>query len=140
MKRILATFLILFSFLSVSAQTVTGKWKNFNSDGEVNSIIEVYKEDGKIYGKVDRILKEENRDRVCTKCDGDLKDQPIKGMVLMEGLEKDGDEYSGGTIVDPKTGKEYRCKIWLDENDPNKLNVRGYLAVFYKTKVWERAD
>ncbi len=140
MKRILATFLILFSFLSVSAQTVTGKWKNFNSDGEVNSIIEVYKEDGKIYGKVDRILKEENRDRVCTKCDGDLKDQPIEGMVLMEGLEKDGDEYSGGTIVDPKTGKEYRCKIWLDENDPNKLNVRGYLAVFYKTKVWERAD
>ncbi len=140
MKRILATFLILFSFLSVSAQTVTGKWKNFNSDGEVNSIIEVYKEDGKIYGKVNRILKEENRNRVCTKCDGDLKDQPIEGMVLMEGLEKDGDEYSGGTIVDPKTGKEYRCKIWLDENDPNKLNVRGYLAVFYKTKVWERAD
>lgn len=140
MKRILGTFLILFSFLTVSAQSVTGKWQNFNHEGEPNSIIEVYKKDGKIYGKVDRIMKEEDRDRVCTECDGALKDQPIEGMVLMQGLEKEGNEYSGGTIVDPKSGKEYRCKIWLDENDPDRLNVRGYLAFFYKTKVWERAE
>ena len=140
MIRILGTLLIIFSFLPVSAQDVTGKWQNFNHDGEVNSIIEVYKKDGKIYGRVDRIMREKDRDRVCTECEGKLKDQPIEGMVLMQGLTKDGEEYSGGTIVDPKTGKEYRCKIWLDENDPNKLNVRGYLAVFYKTKVWERAE
>lgn len=139
-KILICLFILPVLSTSLSAQKVTGEWKNFNKEGKVNSIINVYKKDGKIYGKVDRIMKEEDRDRVCTACDGELKNKPIEGMVIMQGLEKDGDEYNGGTIVDPKTGKEYRCKIWLDENNPDILKVRGYLAFFYKTKTWERAD
>lgn len=141
MKKLLTCLsIITFLSFSLSAQEVTGKWKNFNHEGKVNSIITVFKKDGKVYGKVDRIMKEEDRDRVCTACDGELKNKPIEGMVIMQGLEKDGDEYSGGTIVDPKTGKEYRCKIWIDADNPDVLKVRGYLAFFYKTKTWERAD
>ncbi|AVR47507.1 DUF2147 domain-containing protein [Christiangramia fulva] len=141
MKNIL-TYLFCMGFLcfSLNAQDVTGKWKNFNSDGKVNSIIKVYKKDGKIYGKVVKIMKEEDRDRVCTKCDGELKNKPIEGMVIMRGLHKEGDKYVGGHIVDPKKGKEYRCKIWLKENNPDLLKVRGYLAFFYKTKTWERVE
>ncbi|APU69708.1 MULTISPECIES: DUF2147 domain-containing protein [Christiangramia] len=140
MRYFLAPILLIFLGQSLFAQEVTGKWENRNHEGTVNSIIEIYKEDGKYFGKVDRIMKEEDRDRVCSECDGELKDQPIEGMTFMWDLEKNGSEYSGGTIVDPKSGKEYRCKIWLDENDPDRLNVRGYLAFFYKTKVWERAE
>lgn len=84
-------------------------------------------------------MKEEDRDRLCTECKGELKNQPIEGMELMKGLRKEGDEYVGGTIVDPKSGKEYRCKVWLDEDNPDILKVRGYLAFFYKTKIWRRA-
>lgn len=141
MKNIL-TCLCCFGFLcfSFQAQEVTGKWKNFNHEGKVNSIIKIYEKDGKIFGKVDRIMKEEDRDRVCTKCDGKLKNEPVEGMVIMRDLEKEGNKYVDGTVVDPKSGKEYRCKIWLDENNPDVLNVRGYLAFFYKTKTWERAE
>lgn len=141
MKRILL-HIVFFSILAmpVNAQDVVGKWENTNEDGRVNSIIQVYEEGGKIYGKVYRITKEEDRDRVCTECEGDLKNKPIEGMVLMRNLEKEGGQYVGGTIVDPKSGKEYRCKIWLDEDDPNTLKVRGYLAFFYKTKTWQRAE
>lgn len=140
MYKILTCFTLIFFCFSLSAQEVTGEWKNFNKEGKANSIIKVFEKDGKIYGKVERILKEEDRDRVCTKCEGELKNEPVEGMLIMKGLEKDGDEYSGGTIVNPKTGKKYRCKIWLDENNPDILKVRGYLAFFYKTKTWERAD
>ncbi len=141
MKSILL-HIVFFCILAipVNAQDVVGKWENTNEDGRVNSIIQVYEEDGKVYGKVHRITKEEDRDRVCTKCEGDLKNEPIEGMVLMRNLKKDGEQYVGGTIVDPKSGKEYRCKIWLDEDDPNTLKVRGYLAFFYKTKTWQRAE
>lgn len=131
-------FALLLS-LPVKAQEVTGKWENRNEEGRVNSIIKIYEKGDEIYGKVDRIMKEEDRDRVCTKCDGELKNQPVEGMELMKGLSRDGDKYTGGTIVDPKTGKEYRCKIWLDEDNPDVLKVRGYLAFFYKTKTWRRA-
>lgn len=138
----LPLILILSLLLGISsqAQSVLGKWENRNEDGKVNSIIEVYEKDDKIYGKVDRIMREEDRDRVCSKCEGELKDEPIEGMELMKGLKKDGDEYSGGTIVDPKSGKEYRCKIWLDEDNPDVLKVRGYISLFYKTKKWRRAE
>jgi len=135
----LKILLLLFLSFPVQSQTVLGKWENTNEKGKVNSIIHVYEKENKIYGKVDRIMKEEDRDRVCTKCEGDLKDEPIEGMELMKGLEKDGDEYVGGTIVDPKSGKEYRCKIWLDDDNPDVLKVRGYISLFYRTKKWRRA-
>ena len=61
-------------------------------------------------------------------------------MEIMQGLVKDGEEYSDGTIVDPKTGKEYRCKIWIDEEEPDVLNIRGYIALFYQTRTWQRAE
>ncbi|MCM4156485.1 DUF2147 domain-containing protein [Gramella sp. AN32] len=131
---------ILFFSISVNAQDVVGKWENRNEEGTVNSIIEIYREGDKIYGKVDKIMKEEDREKICTNCEGKLKDQPIEGMVLMQGLEKEGDIYEGGTIVDPKTGKEYRCKIWIDEENPDVLKIRGYLAFFYRTKTWQRAE
>ena len=138
----LSFLFILFLFLNipVQAQSVIGKWENRNEDGKVNSIVEVYEKDNKIYGKVDHIMKEEDRDRLCTKCEGELKDQPVQGLEIMKGLEKEGDEYVGGSIVDPKTGKKYRCKIWLNEDNPDILMVRGYISLFYKTKKWRRAE
>lgn len=141
MKKLAIFVLFLLGSVSfANAQSVLGKWENRNEDGKVNSIIKVYEKNGKVFGKVDRILKEEDRDRVCTKCEGDLKDKPVEGMEIMQDLQKEGDEYVDGTIVDPKTGKEYRCKIWLDEEDPDLLRIRGYISVFYQTRTWQRAE
>ena len=140
--KFLLQILILVFFLNApaQAQSVIGKWENRNKEGQVNSIIKVYEKNDKVYGKVERIMREEDRDRVCTKCEGDLKNEPIEGMEIMQGLKKDGDEYEGGTIVDPKTGKEYQCKIWLDEDNPDILKIRGYISFFYKTREWRRAE
>lgn len=141
MRKFLLVLLILPLFAhDLSAQDVLGKWENRNEEGVVNSIIEVYEKDGKIYGKVDRIMREEDRERLCTKCEGDLRNKPVEGMEIMQGLVKDGEEYSDGTIVDPNTGKEYRCKIWIDEEEPDVLNIRGYIALFYQTRTWQRAE
>ena len=140
-KNVIFSILLLCAFLNSQAQSVLGKWKTVNEEtGLSTSIIEIYKSGDVLNGKVVKILKEEDRDRVCTKCEGDLKDKPIEGMVVMTGLENDGDEYSGGTVTDPKTGKVYRCKVWLDEDDPKKLNVRGYISFFYRTQTWIRAE
>ncbi|MGB8704290.1 MAG: DUF2147 domain-containing protein, partial [Gillisia sp.] len=142
MKRIVAC--IIFSILGsiqMNGQNVFGKWKTFNQEnGNVNSIIKIYKDGDEVKGKVVRIIKEEDRDRVCENCDGEMKDKPIEGLVILRGLHKDGDEYTGGVVTDPKSGKEYKCKIWLDNENPDQLNIRGYIAFFYKTQTWERLD
>jgi uncharacterized protein (DUF2147 family) len=135
-------FLLIFVAFQAAAfsQEVLGKWKVTNEQGRVNSIVEIYKNGQAYYGKVVRITKEEDRDKRCEKCPGELKDAPIEGLNVIRGFEKEGDEYVNGILLDPKSGKEYKGKIWIDENDPDKLNVRGYIAFFYKTKTWERAE
>ncbi|RKS42688.1 uncharacterized protein DUF2147 [Gillisia mitskevichiae] len=140
-KRIIYSILLLCAGFNLQAQSVLGKWKTVNEEtGQSTSIIEIFKVGEELHGRVVRIIKEEDRDRVCTECEGELKNKPIEGMVVMTGLENDGDEYSGGVVTDPKTGKVYRCKIWLDEDNPKKLNVRGYISFFYRTQTWLRAE
>jgi len=139
MKNICLIVLFLGG-VNLQAQSIFGTWHTINEEtGKPNSIIEIYEEDGVAHGKVVRILKEEDRDQKCTNCEGDLKDQPIEGLELMKGFEKNGHEYVNGLITDPKSGKQYKSKIWIDETNPDRLKVRGYIAFFYKTQTWHRA-
>ncbi|MEP6260671.1 MAG: DUF2147 domain-containing protein [Gillisia sp.] len=132
--------LVILSGVNLQAQSIFGKWHTINEEtGKPNSIIEIYEEDGAAHGKVLKILKEENRDQRCENCTGDLKDKPIEGLELMKGFEKSGKEYVNGLITDPKSGKQYKSKIWIDEGNPDRLKVRGYIAFFYKTQTWHRA-
>ncbi len=140
LKYILLT-LIFITGASVHAQSVLGKWHTLNEDtGKPNALIEIYQEAGMVKGKVLKILKEEDREQVCYNCSGPLKNQPIEGLELMSGFEKKGDVYSGGVITDPNSGKQYKAKIWIDEDNPNRLKVRGFIAFFYKTQTWHRAQ
>ncbi|CAM4366126.1 DUF2147 domain-containing protein [Gillisia limnaea] len=142
MKKSIILFLCLvFTGMNFHAQTVFGKWKTINDEtGISHSIVEIYKdkETGEVKGKLVRMLKEEMQDKLCTLCEGDRKNEPLEGLLIMEGLEKQDSEYVGGVVMDPKTGKEYKCKIWVDEDNPDQLKVRGYMAFLYRTQVWER--
>lgn len=136
--------LLSISLLSVNlilAQDIFGDWKTVDDDSGVEkSIVEIYKEEGQVFGKVKKILKEDERDRRCSKCEGEQKDQKIEGMVILESLSKDGEEYTDGRITDPENGKTYDAKIWLNDEDPNILMVRGYVSLFYRTQEWKRVE
>lgn len=142
MKKILLTCsLIALTILSATAQDVTGKWKTIDDEtGEAKSIVEIYKQDGKVYGKVVEILNPAKKNATCEECPGADKGKPIQGLVIMKGLEKDGDEYNDGTIMDPNSGKVYKCYIELD--GPNKLDVRGYIgfSLLGRTQTWNRVN
>lgn len=138
-KFLLISLMALGGFLM--AQSPVGKWKTWDDEtGQAKSIIEIYKKsDGKYYGKISQILiKPENNN--CVKCSGSLKNKPLIGLEILTNLEKDGDEYGDGEIVDPKTGKVYSCYIELES--ANKLKVRGYLgfSLIGRTQYWTRVD
>jgi len=136
--------LLAVSFLYVNlmfSQNVVGEWKTIDDDtGVAKSIVEVYKEDGKVFGKVKRILREDKRDVRCTECEGERKNEKVEGMVILRNLTKDDDEFTDGTITDPENGKTYDAKIWLNEDDPNTLMVRGYISFLYRTQEWKRVE
>ncbi|WP_028890828.1 DUF2147 domain-containing protein [Tenacibaculum sp. 47A_GOM-205m] len=139
MKKILFALLFTTVSLSMSAQTIFGKWENRDEEtNKVDSVIEVYKKDGKAYAKIVEITDKNRQEAVCDKCSGKRKNNPILGMNILTGLKKDGDEWSGGKILDPKNGKEYKCYIKLDGKD--KLKIRGYVgfSAFGRTAYWHR--
>jgi uncharacterized protein (DUF2147 family) len=75
---------------------------------------------------------------VCDKCSGEYKNQLILGMVFMRNFHMEGDDWVGGTVVDPENGKEYKGKIWAEGAD--KLHMRGYIGISLlgRTEIWER--
>lgn len=136
---ILAVGVFFLTLSTIQAQSVIGKWKTIDDEtGEAKSIVEIYEKSGKIYGKVVDILRADRKKDVCTKCDGAEKNKPIMGMVIINGLKKDGTEYNGGTILDPQNGKKYKCYITLDSAD--KLKLRGYvgISIVGRTQYWTR--
>lgn len=139
--KIIVSVIFVFILSSLSAQSVIGNWKSIDDEtGRPKSIVEIFEKEGKLYGKIIKLYREEGEDPdpICDDCEDDRKDQKVLGMEIIRDMEKDDDEWDDGTICDPKDGKVYDCKLWVDEDDPNKLNVRGYIAFFYRTQYWVR--
>ena len=139
-KNTLCIVLLLVSLMgNAQHHNVLGHWKSIDDvTGKALAIIELYEKSGKIYGRVHDILDPKNKKRLCINCNGDDKNKPILGMTVIKGLVKDQEEYNSGKILDPKSGKLYKCYITLEEKD--KLKVRGFIGVslFGRTQYWYR--
>jgi uncharacterized protein (DUF2147 family) len=121
-----------------------GLWKNIDdATGKPKALIRISESEGELKGKIEKLFRapEEDQNPRCEKCEGDLKDQPIIGMTILSGLKKDGDDYSGGQILDPANGKLYKSKLSVIEGG-KKLNVRGYIGMpmLGRTQTWVREE
>ena len=133
--------LFLFILLPLSSQNIIGKWKTLHEKTKKPiSIVEFYKRDGKVFGKIIEILEKEHENDLCTKCAGQEKNKPVKGLNIIKNMEKFDNEYTNGTIFHPVLGKNFECKIKFDNDNPDKIRVRGYLLFFYGTQFWERIE
>lgn len=137
-------FILLVLLISFNghSQSIFGKWKTIDDEtGKEKSIVEIYQsKNGKAYAKILELLEKDKQDKLCTNCKGKNKNRPIKGLEIINGLIKDDDEWNSAKILDPKTGKEYKCIISLEE--PTKLKVRGYIgfALIGRTQYWHKVE
>ncbi len=141
--------IMILPFVQVQAQDfkaddVLGKWSTIDDEtGRKKSIVELYKDGDKLYGKIIKLfrLPDEDPDPVCDECNEDDSryNQKITGMVIIKGLEWDDDEWDDGKILDPKNGKVYSCKLWLEDG---KLQVRGYMgfSLIGRSQTWLRVE
>ena len=146
MKKILS-FLFLLTMVvsslvfSNDKLSPVGFWKSIDDKtGKAKSVIQIKQTDGSLRGKILKLLDRDGKDPNprCKKCTDKLrKNQPVIGMEILRDLKKDGNEWSGGKILDPKNGKEYKCYIEVLD-DGNKLKVRGYIgfSLFGRTQYW----
>ncbi|MCA1324376.1 DUF2147 domain-containing protein [Herbaspirillum sp. alder98] len=121
-----------------------GLWKNIDdATGKPKALVRITESNGELSGKIEKLFRAPDQDQnpLCEKCEGDLKGQPIIGLTVLSGLKKDGDEYSGGQILDPANGKIYKSKLTVLD-DGKRLNVRGYVGMpmLGRTQTWVREE
>jgi len=143
-----AGIVMLFALPSLAIHAAelspAGLWKTVDDNtGKPRGLMRLTQVNGVYQGKIEKIFPEPGEDQHprCDRCDGTRQGQPILGMTILWGLTKQGDEYQGGEILDPETGKVYRVKMKI-EDEGKKLMVRGFIgfSLLGRTQVWFREE
>ena len=129
---------------SSDTSTPFGQWKTVDDvTGKINSVVDIWEENGKLYGKIERLVNPNpnDPDPRCVRCLGDLKDRRIVGLLILWDLRKDDGQWTGGQILDPDNGKIYRCSITVIDGG-KKLRVRGFIgfSLLGRTEYWLRDE
>lgn len=138
------TLVIAHQASAQEALSPVGRWKTVDDkSGKVKSIVRIWEDKGKLFGRIEKLFRDprEDPDPVCVACQGELKNARVIGMTILTNLSPDGDEWSGGRIVDPENGKSYKCSLKVSEGG-KKLTVRGYVgfSLLGRTQTWLKAE
>jgi len=111
--------------------------------GATRGLVRVEEVNGEYIGTVVAVFSPPAPDPqpLCKLCQGDLKDKPVVGMIILRGVRRSGDTYSTGQILDPDEGRVYRCRIALLD-DGRKLEVRGFIGIplLGRSQTWVRKE
>ncbi|MBM3396589.1 MAG: DUF2147 domain-containing protein [Betaproteobacteria bacterium] len=144
MRGLLLGFALLVATASW-AQSPAGLWRTIDDEtNKERSLVRIVEVGGEFHAIVEKIFPQpgDDPDRLCKKCEGELKNKPVLGMRIMWGMKRKNDtKFDGGTILDPNNGKTYRCKLTLHEQG-RKLEVRGYIGVSLigRSQIWWREE
>ncbi|WP_339880302.1 DUF2147 domain-containing protein [uncultured Algoriphagus sp.] len=132
--------MILLGSQNVVAQSkskIVGVWYNTSKTAQ----IEIMENDDEMIGKI--IWIEQDTDSIdnstdIVNSDTSLRDRPLMGLTILEGLKYNDGIWSDGKIYDPQSGISYTCELQLVKKDV--LEVKGYLGDSWvsRTVEWNR--
>ncbi len=158
MKKALIVFaaFALCAFAAAAADPVEGFWKSVDEKtGEATAFWKIYDKGGVLYGEIVKIVGKSD-DTIATEAKSSYKGFPVQGDVSkmrvvgtpwIYGLSKKSEgEWAGGSIVDPKKGDLYKCKIAFRKADGKKfpqdvLEMRGEIGLgIGRSQFWQRVS
>lgn len=116
-----------------------GLWQPLDSAGRPLGLIRIFEANGLYYGRIEASSPSDDRSARCTRCTDERHGQPIIGLVLMRHLRPQNGQYVGGDILDPDTGRIYRCALRLTDGG-HQLIMRGFLGISLlgRSQTWQR--
>ncbi len=142
-KKILLLFTLILSsnLFAFSEDDILGLWLSKKEDG----VIKIVKKEGQFQGYLvwlKPLLKSQKQEDVLDleNPEDSLKSRKLLGVKMLWGFKFDDDQWEGGNIYDPVSGKTYSAKMSLE--DKQELNLRGYIGIslFGRTEKWKRID
>jgi uncharacterized protein (DUF2147 family) len=130
-----------------SAQaTPVGFWNTISDvDGRPTAVVEIRVINDELSAVVRALLVPATpTDSVCGRCSGERHGLRVIGLEIVRRMRREnsnGDEWSGGEILDPENGKTYRARMQVVDGG-KKLIVRGYigLPLLGRSQTWVRTE
>ncbi len=125
-----------------TAPSAVGLWEKAGESGKPNAWFRIFRCGDAYYGQIVKMFAQNGENPStwhCTKCEGSQKDEPVLGLTFIKNMRRDGLQYQGGTILDPRDGSVYKATMQLSP-DGQKLTVRGYVLVplLGQSEIWHR--
>lgn len=146
--RILLMFFLILSGFEAKADAVTvdglnetavnniaGSWLTYE-DGKPESRVEIVLQGDEVTASIVEIFNSKDAEALCDKCSGALHNKPVVGLQIVSALQLDDGVWKGGEVLDPKTGKLYKCQITVDED---VLMLKAWWGFISQTREWRRA-
>lgn len=141
MKSIILLIFLTFFSLNCLALSPTGQWATISDKTKrKRAIVQITEKGDKLSATITTVFKEPGDTGMCHNCPKPFTNKKVKGLTFLWDLKKIRDNYwSGGQILDPKTGKIYRASLTLDKSGA-KAYVRGYIGIplLGRSQTWLR--
>ncbi len=132
-KQFFASLLLLFSipgFSQQPADKIIGQWESI--DSEVKLKFDIFKKDGKYFGKLLWASNMFEADGKTAKKDFNnpnksLQTRSRQGIVNITHLKYHEGEYDGGKLYNPSDGNSYSLNAKL--KTANELHFKGHLGI-----------
>ena len=121
--------------MPANAADITGLWSTGSEDGRV----QIYRCGTALCGRiVDAAPIRANPDqRDVRNSDQILRMRRLKGLVVIAGFTGGPTDWKGGSVYDPESG-DGAATGYLKLRADGKLELKGCVAIFCRTKVWTR--
>lgn len=117
-----------------------GSWRTIDDrTDKPDGIVQIYEQNGMLYGRVTGIDDPKYRAALCQHCGGYAHDRPVMGLVVLVNMKPVDAGWAGGTILNPQDGGVYHCRMHLIDGG-RKLVLRGYIGtpLLGRTQTWIR--
>lgn len=135
---ILMSLVAIASFAQQPADKIIGQWESV--DGDVKLKFDIFKQDGKYFGKLLWASNMYEADGKTPKKDFNnpnrsMQNRSRQGIINVTNLKYADGQYSSGKLYNPSNGNTYSLNAKL--KSANELHFRGYLGISLLGKTME---